>query len=115
MPISRVRSRDGDEHDVHNADAADDERYACDAAEQDLENVRHGPHRVLHDTHGIDVEAVAVAEKVIEELFDGCLGVGHFRALRRGDVKFGNRAAVLGVLPREGGKGNIDSGTRLPP
>ena len=71
------------------------------AAEQDLENVRHGPHRVLHDTHGIDVEAVAVAEKVIEEFVDGCLGVGHFRALRRGDVKFGNRAAVLGVLPRE--------------
>ena len=55
----------------------------------------------IHDTHGIDIEAVAVAEKVIEKFVDGCLGVGHFRALRRGDVKFGNGAAVLGVLPCE--------------
>jgi len=41
MPISRVRSRTGDEHDVHDPDAAHQKRDRGDAGQQQRQHVAH--------------------------------------------------------------------------
>ena len=71
VPISRGALGDGDQHDVHDADAADEERNRGDAAQQEAE---------LHDACRCAGEDVG---PVLDHEIVGIGEVGEVMALRR--------------------------------
>lgn len=84
MPISRVRSVTGHEHDIHDADAADQKRDACNAAAEQRHQIARGLLLLLRLTVRVGAEIAAV-----------------YLAARLHELRerlFGERLDVLGIF-----------------
>ena len=96
---------DGDEHDVHDADAADDERNRRDAQQQCAHQARGRSERLHHFGHIPDLEIVRVARldavPLVEQRRDLPDGGGDCLARPRGDEDLvdGREADVRGFGP----------------
>ena len=90
MPISRVRSRDAHEHDVHDPDPTDDEADRRDPGEEDGEQPEHGRGRGQELGLVGDREVVGGGRgdvvALLEERRDRRLDLGHLR--RRGSRRW---------------------------
>ncbi len=115
-PISRVRSGDRHEHDVHDADAADDERHAGDAREQRSHRVAGAIEGVGHFLEGDFIELRQIRER---ESRGGCV-----QPLREGlrclclDREIVGRGAVTALLREvvsSSGGGLSNHAARVPP
>jgi hypothetical protein len=80
---------DRDQHDVHDADAADDQRDRGDAREQGREHAGDRAHQGLELAHVADVEVVVLAGQDVptlaQERLDLLLGLVGARLRDRGD------------------------------
>ena len=100
MPISRVRSVTGHQHDVHDADPADEERHGGDGRQQrchDLGGLLLGGDNIRQDA---DLEVVVLARleamALAEKLADLVAGLVHER---RVPDPHGHRYDRTGVRP----------------